>query len=228
MTETAACELTWQTVLQDEKEQPYFKEILNFLNQERQNKKTLYPAKENIFNALKLTPFLATKVVIIGQDPYHGAGQAMGLSFSVNQGVAIPPSLQNIYKEIKADLGISPPNHGSLEHWAKQGVLLLNATLTVEAGKPHSHANIGWHLFTDSVIKSLNHHPKGIVFLLWGASAQKKQALIDTKKHAILKAAHPSPLSAHRGFLGCRHFSKANELLIKMGRTPIDWSIPSN
>lgn len=217
--------LTWQNVLGKEKEKPYFQKILNFLEQERAQDKIIYPSRENIFNALKLTDFSDVKVVIIGQDPYHGPNQAIGLSFAVERGIPLPPSLKNIYKELESDLNIPPAKHGDLRPWAKQGVLLLNATLTVEANKPQSHANIGWQQFTDEVIKSLNHHPQGIVFLLWGAYAQKKAALIDTSKHRILATTHPSPLSAHRGFLGSKIFSKANHHLQDLGRPIIDWQL---
>jgi uracil-DNA glycosylase len=217
--------LTWQTLLKNEKAKPYFQKILHYLKQRQTKGKTIYPPASQIFNALKLTPFETVKVVIIGQDPYHGFKQAHGLSFSVQKGIKRPPSLENIFKELKNDLGINPPNHGCLTEWAKQGVLLLNASLTVEAGSPQSHANIGWHQLTDKIIESLNQHPKGIVFLLWGSSAQRKASLIDTNKHRVLMTTHPSPLSAHRGFLGCKHFSKANELLKQMHREPIRWSL---
>ncbi len=217
--------LTWQSVLGEEKEKPYFQAILDFVKKERQMGKIIYPAQKDIFNALKLTSYEAVKVVILGQDPYHGPNQAHGLSFSVRPGVPFPPSLQNIFKELHEDLGIKKPTNGCLEKWAEQGVLLLNAALTVEAGKPQSHANIGWHRFTDAVISSLNQHPEGVVFLLWGAYAQQKSQLINNLRHKILKAPHPSPLSANRGFLGCRHFSKANALLKEMSRSEIDWSL---
>lgn len=220
----ASCK-TWESALAGEKEQPYFQTILNFVKQERQSGKTIYPPQSDIFNALKYTPFDQVKVVIIGQDPYHGPNQAHGLCFSVRPGVAIPPSLQNILKELHDDLGIPMPSHGCLEKWAKQGVLLLNAVLTVEAGKPQSHANMGWEKFTDKVIQVLNEQRDGLIFILWGSPAQRKGAIIDPTRHYILKAPHPSPLSAHRGFLGCRHFSKTNELLKKMGKTPIDWNL---
>jgi uracil-DNA glycosylase len=213
----------WETALAAEKQKPYFKAITAHLKAESNAGKTIYPAKEDTFNALKYTPFTDVKVVIIGQDPYHGHNQAHGLCFSVKKGVRPPPSLMNIYKELYSDLGIIPPQHGNLEQWAHQGVLLLNSTLTVEASKPQSHAKIGWQQFTDAIIEQLNHHPQSIVYLLWGAYAQSKQKLIDTSKHRILTAPHPSPLSAHRGFLGCKHFSKANALLKKLGRDPIDW-----
>jgi uracil-DNA glycosylase len=216
---------TWKTILGDEKQKPYFQAILNFIKTERAAGKIIYPAQEDIFNALKFTPFENVKVVILGQDPYHGPNQAHGLAFSVRPGVPPPPSLQNIFKELQADLGIAKPTHGCLEKWAQQGVLLLNAVLTVEADKPQSHAHIGWQRFTDQVITSLNEHPQGIVFLLWGAYAQQKSQLITNLRHRTLKAPHPSPLSASRGFLGCRHFSQANQLLQQLGREPIDWQL---
>ncbi|AKQ33685.1 uracil-DNA glycosylase [Candidatus Coxiella mudrowiae] len=218
--------ITWQTVLNEKKQKPYFQAILDFVKKERKAGKTIYPPQKDIFNALKLTPYETVKVVILGQDPYHGPNQAHGLAFSVRPGVAFPPSLQNIFKELHEDLNVPIPSQGTLEKWAKQGVLLLNAALTVEAGKPQSHASIGWHRFTDHVIASLNdHHPKGIVFLLWGAYAQQKSSLITNIRHRILKAPHPSPFSANRGFFGCRHFSKVNELLREMGREEIDWTL---
>lgn len=217
--------LTWTDLLAAEKEKPYFKGIMNFLKQETAKGAIIYPPKNDIFNALKLTPFEDVKVVIIGQDPYHGPNQAHGLCFSVKKGVRPPPSLLNIYKELHDDTVFKIPSHGNLEKWTHEGVLLLNASLTVQAHNPQSHANIGWHIFTDKIIESLNQHPQGIVYLLWGAYAHSKEKLIDTHKHRILKAAHPSPLSAHRGFLGCRHFSKANQLLIDIGRTAVDWQL---
>lgn len=221
--------MTWKTTLASEKEEPYFQQIMQFLKTEQEIKhKTIYPPSKNIFNALKLTPYEAVKVVIIGQDPYHGPNQAHGLAFSVRPGVPAPPSLVNIFHELKTDLHIPSPKDGCLEKWARQGVLLLNAVLTVEANKPQSHAKIGWQIFTDKVINVLNQHPKGIVFLLWGAYAQTKAALIDTTRHVILTTTHPSPLSAHRGFLGCKHFSRANEHLRSMGRDPIDWNLNNN
>lgn len=225
MMDSPAQTATWQSLLASEKAQPYFKKILDFLDKERAAGKIIYPPQKDIFNALKLTAFADVRVVIIGQDPYHGPKQAHGLAFSVQPGVPPPPSLQNIFLELKNDLGCTPSKNGCLENWAKQGILLLNATLTVEAGKPQSHANIGWQQFTDKVIESLNDHPQGIVFLLWGAPAQQKSKLINPFKHRILTAPHPSPLSAHRGFLGCKHFSKANELLKQMGREEINWQL---
>lgn len=215
---------TWTDLLSEEKKADYFQQIMAYVHKARQTK-TIYPPQSDVFNALKFTPFEKVKVVIIGQDPYHGPDQAMGLCFSVKEGVKKPPSLGNIFKELHSDLGITPPAHGALTSWAHQGVLLLNATLTVEAHNAASHANIGWQRFTDKVITALNLHNKTIVYLLWGAYAQKKAALIDQSKHKILCAPHPSPLSAHRGFLGCKHFSKANQLLDKAGRTPIDWQL---
>lgn len=218
-------QLTWKSLLGQEKEQPYFKKILEFIQSERQKGKIIYPAQENIFNALKLTPYENVKVVILGQDPYHGPHQAHGLSFSVLPGIKPPPSLMNIFQELHNDLQIPRPQHGCLEKWARQGVLLLNASLTVEAGKPQSHANIGWERFTDHIIKRLNEHPQRIVFLLWGAYAQKKINLINPLKHTVLTSTHPSPLSAYRGFLGCKHFSKTNKILTEKGRLAIDWSL---
>lgn len=199
---------------------------LNTFLQERQMKGYLiYPSAELYFAALNETPLPKVKVVILGQDPYHGAKQAHGLSFSVQPGIKIPPSLRNIYTEIKDDLGITPPNHGYLKEWAQQGVLLLNTVLSVEEGAPASHRNKGWESFTDEIMTVLNRHTKNCVFLLWGASAQKKGKRIDRRKHLVLEAPHPSPLSAHRGFFGCRHFSKSNEYLKKHGKIPIDWSL---
>jgi uracil-DNA glycosylase len=216
---------TWQHILSAEKEKPYFQSIMAFLKKERAAGKEIYPAQADIFNAIKLTPFESVKVVIIGQDPYHGPHQAHGLSFSVRPGVALPPSLQNIFKELRADLGIAMPANGCLEKWATQGVLLLNAVLTVAANQPQSHAKIGWQQFTDCVISSLNEHPEGIVFLLWGAYAQQKAPLITNPKHHILTAPHPSPFSANRGFMGCKHFSNTNQILRSIGRSPVDWQL---
>ena len=217
---------SWKKELADEFDQPYFKEIVDFLKTEKSQGKTVYPAGPLIFNAFESTPFDKVKVVILGQDPYHGPGQAHGLSFSVANGVAPPPSLVNIFKEIKDDLGLPIPSHGNLQHWADQGVLLLNASLTVMAHTPMSHSKIGWHHFTDAVIKHVSDDKEHVVFMLWGKFAQGKSALIDTSKHLILVSAHPSPLSAHNGFLGNRHFSKANHWLEQHGLKPIDWSLP--
>ena len=217
--------ITWRMVLGDEKQKSYFQDILDYVKNERKLGKVIYPPQKDIFNSLKLTAYESVKVVILGQDPYHGPNQAHGLSFSVRPGIPAPPSLQNIFKELHNDVGFSIPSHGCLEQWAKRGVLLLNAVLTVEAGKPKSHANIAWHQFTDQVIIILNNHPKGIVFLLWGSYAKQKAELITNLRHWILKAPHPSPLSAKRGFFGCRHFSRANALLREIGRQEIDWSL---
>ena len=217
---------SWKQVLKEEFEKPYFEQIVNFLKTERAAGKTTFPSGPNIFNAFNITPFDKVKVVILGQDPYHGFGQAHGLSFSVLPGVKIPPSLQNIFKEIKADIGVeNPPNFGDLTHWAEQGILLLNAALTVRDGEPMSHAKIGWAQFTDAVIKTISDKKENVIFLLWGKFAQDKQVLINTDSHYILKAAHPSPLSAHNGFFGCKHFSKTNEILVKHGENPIDWKL---
>lgn len=215
-------EESWKEILKDEFEKPYFRILTDFVRKEYQTQ-TVYPPAKLIFNAFELCPFDKVKVVIIGQDPYHGPGQAHGLCFSVNDGIDVPPSLVNIYKEIKDDLGIEPPASGNLERWARQGVLLLNATLTVRAKAAGSHQNKGWEEFTDRVIKELSEKRKDIVFMLWGSYAQKKGAVIDTKKHCVLTSVHPSPLSAYRGFLGCKHFSKANEYLKFKGLAEIMW-----
>lgn len=213
---------SWKQQLKEEFEKNYFKNLTDFVRDEYKTKQIFPPAKL-IFNAFDHTPFYDVKVVILGQDPYHGDGQAHGLSFSVNDGVRIPPSLLNMYKEINADLGIDIPKSGNLTRWAEQGVLLLNATLTVVAHTAGSHQKKGWETFTDEAIKKLASERENIVFLLWGAYAQKKEAFIESNKHCILKAVHPSPLSAHRGFMGCGHFSKANEYLKSKGLKPIDW-----
>lgn len=218
-------EESWKEVLKDEFEKPYFQHIITFLKAEKASGKIIYPPGPLIFNAFKQTPFPAVKLVILGQDPYHNKGQAHGLSFSVADGVQKPPSLLNIFKELKNDLGIEISENGNLEKWARQGVLLLNASLTVRQNQPGSHARIGWLQFTDSVIRKISDEKKGIVFLLWGKFAQEKQALIDETKHFVLKAAHPSPLSANNGFFGCKHFSKANELLIRQQKMPVDWKL---
>jgi uracil-DNA glycosylase len=215
----------WKEVLQKEFEAPYFREIVGFLKQEKASGKTIYPAGGNIFQAFDTTPFEEVRVVILGQDPYHNPNQAHGLAFSVQEGVQPPPSLVNIYKELQQDVGMPIPTHGNLKKWAEQGVLLLNAALTVEAHKPMSHSKIGWHNFTNDVIRLVSHEKEHVVFILWGAFAKSKQELIDRSKHLILTAAHPSPLSAHNGFFGCRHFSKANSWLEKHGLEPIDWSL---
>ena len=216
---------SWKDVLQEEFAKPYFKQIVDHLKTEREQGKVIYPPGSQIFNAFEQTPFNQVKVVILGQDPYHGPGQAMGLSFSVNDGVPPPPSLINIFKELHDDVGIPMPRTGNLTKWAQQGVLLLNASLTVRAGEPMSHAKIGWHHFTDMVIKKISALNEHVVFLLWGKFAQQKVELIDLRKHHILKAAHPSPLAANNGFFGCRHFSKTNDYLMKQGKDPIDWAL---
>lgn len=213
---------SWKEQLKDEFEKEYFKSLTDFVRNEYQTKKIFPPAKL-IFNAFDHTPFQDVKVVILGQDPYHGDGQAHGLSFSVNDGVKTPPSLVNMYKEINRDLGIPIPQSGNLTHWAEQGVLLLNATLTVVAHTAGSHQKKGWETFTDAAIKKLASERENIVFLLWGSYAQKKTAFIDPQKHLILKAVHPSPLSAHRGFIGCGHFGQTNEYLKSKGLKPINW-----
>jgi uracil-DNA glycosylase len=218
-------EPSWKVALFPEFSKPYFQQIALHLRTEKATGQTVYPAGHQIFNAFQHTPFEQVKAVLLGQDPYHGPGQAMGLSFSVPPGVPVPPSLQNIYKELHTDVGMPIPNHGNLTPWAQQGVLLLNAALTVKANLPNSHAQIGWHRFTDAVISTLSQQQKGLVFLLWGSFAQAKQSLIDQSKHSILKAPHPSPLSAHKGFFGCGHFSKTNQLLMQAGKNPIDWQL---
>lgn len=214
----------WDNILADEWQKPYYLELRKFLKQEYFTQ-TVYPNMNDIFNALKLTSFEDTKVVIIGQDPYHGFGQAHGLCFSVKKGVVPPPSLKNIYKELKSDIGFEIPNHGELTSWAKQGVLLLNNVLTVREGLPNSHKGKGWEIFTDRVIGELNKKETPVVFLLWGANAQKKAEIITNPKHYKLITVHPSPLSASRGFFGCKHFSKTNEILQKNHVNPINWEI---
>jgi uracil-DNA glycosylase len=218
-------EESWKTLLSDEFKQPYFKQVTEHIKTEKEQGKTIYPPGPLIFHAFEATPVEQVKVVILGQDPYHGPKQAHGLSFSVQKGVPPPPSLINIFKELHEDTGMPIPNHGYLEKWALQGVLLLNASLTVRAGEPMSHAKIGWHHFTDAVIRTLSQKREHLVFLLWGKFAQDKIKLIDEHKHCILKSAHPSPLSAHNGFFGNRHFSKTNDYLMKHGIDPIDWAL---
>lgn len=212
----------WDGILADEWEKPYYKALHEFLKKEYSSTK-VYPDMYDIFNALKYTSFADTKAVILGQDPYHGPGQAHGLCFSVKKGVTLPPSLVNIYKEISDDLGVTMPSHGELTGWARQGVLLLNTVLTVRAGQPNSHKDKGWEFFTDRVISELNKKEQPVVFLLWGANAEKKAKIITNPKHYKLITVHPSPLSAYRGFFGCRHFSKTNELLKKNGISEIKW-----
>lgn len=217
---------SWKRRLLSQFQQPYMQQLRQFLQQQKELGKIIFPKGNEYFNAFNLTPFEQVKVVILGQDPYHGPNQAHGLCFSVQPGVALPPSLLNIFKELQRDLHIPMPNHGNLTHWAEQGVLLLNAVLTVEQGKAAAHQGKGWEQFTDAVIRELNDHREGVVFMLWGSYAQKKGQFIDRKKHCVLQAPHPSPLSAHRGFLGCGHFSKANEYLKQRGMEPIDWVVP--
>lgn len=218
-------EESWKEVLRQEFQKPYFEQLTHFLKTEKLQGKTIYPPGPLIFNAFAKTPFHKVKVVLLGQDPYHGPGQAMGLSFSVPDGVPPPPSLVNIYKELHNDIGMPIPKTGNLTKWTEQGVLLLNAALTVRANEPASHSKIGWMQFTDAVIRHISDEKKGVVFLLWGRFAQDKQVLIDQTKHFVLKAAHPSPFSADKGFFGCKHFSLTNELLSKQGLDPIDWSV---
>ena len=217
-------EQSWKAALADEFEKPYFASLVRFLHEEKAEGRKIYPPGSQIFRAFELTPVDHVKVVILGQDPYHGAGQAMGLSFSVPANVPAPPSLKNIFKEIHDDLGITMSGYPDLEKWARQGVLLLNAVLTVRAGQPASHSGIGWTEFTDAVIKYISDNLNGVVFLLWGNFARSKKALIDTSRHYVLEAAHPSPL-ARGAFFGCRHFSKTNEILTKEGKAPIDWKL---
>lgn len=217
---------TWHEALGSEKEQPYFQHILKSVRAEREAGQIIYPPVADVFNAFKATEFDQVKVVVLGQDPYHGAGQAHGLAFSVRPDIVIPRSLVNIYKELADDIaGFHIPNHGYLQSWADQGVLLLNTVLTVRAGQAHSHATFGWEQFTDRAIAQLNHHREHIVFLLWGSHAQKKGAFIDRNRHLVLAAPHPSPLSAHRGFFGCKHFSRTNHYLQEHGITPINWQV---
>lgn len=217
---------SWLEPLSQEFEKPYIADLKRFLLAERDAGKRIFPAGANWFRALDLTPLDQVRVVILGQDPYHGPGQAHGLCFSVPEGVRPPPSLVNIYKELESDLGLARPAHGFLEHWARQGVLLLNSVLTVEMGLAASHRDRGWEKFTDAVIRLVNDREQPVVFMLWGSYAQKKASFVDTSRHLVLKAPHPSPLSAHSGFLGCRHFSKANAFLESRGLEPIDWALP--
>ncbi len=217
--------ITWADILGNEKAQPYFKSILEFLTKEKNAGKIIYPAQDELFSAFQETAYEQLKVVILGQDPYHGPGQAHGLSFSVKPGVKLPPSLKNIFQELKSDLNMPTPTQGCLKKWAQQGVLLLNTSLSVEQNQPQSHAKIGWTIFTDNVIRQLNDYSEPLVFLLWGTHAKNKGALITDPKHLILTAAHPSPFSVHQGFYGCRHFSKTNAFLAVNGREPIDWHL---
>ena len=226
MTDSITLDDSWKVPLRDEFAQPYMAELRTFLLAEKAAGKHIFPKGSQWFRALDLTPLDSVRVVILGQDPYHGPGQAHGLCFSVSPGVRTPPSLQNIYKELRDDLGIAPAAHGFLEHWARQGVLLLNNVLTVEQGIAASHKGKGWERFTDAVVRLVNERPDPIVFLLWGSHAQKKAASVDSGRHLVLKAAHPSPLSAYNGFFGCRHFSQANDFLAAHGQPPIDWTLP--
>ena len=218
-------EKSWKEVLKSEFVKPYFEQIPQHIKTEKSQGKIIYPPGSVIFNAFNLTPFDKVKVVILGQDPYHGKGQAHGLCFSVQNGVAPPPSLMNIFKELQDDIGIDIPSHGNLTHWAEQGVFLLNASLTVRTGEPMSHSKIGWATFTDMVIKKISELKKNVVFILWGKFAQEKRVLIDESKHLVLRSVHPSPLSAYGGFFGCKHFSKTNEYLVSKGIDPVDWSL---
>lgn len=219
-------EPSWLSHLEPEFQQPYMQNLKQFLLREKQQGKVIFPPSKNIFNAFNSTPLDHVKVVILGQDPYHGPNQAHGLCFSVQPGVPAPPSLQNIFKELERDLGCPRPSHGSLQSWAEQGVLLLNATLTVEQAKAGSHQRQGWEKFTDKAIDIINREREGVVFLLWGSYAQKKAHFVDRQKHLVLQAPHPSPLSAHRGFIGCGHFSQANQYLASRGEEAIDWCLP--
>ena len=221
---TPKIESGWKSVLMPQFQAPYFSELKETLIREY-DQKVVYPPKSKLFAAYDTTPFEKVKVVILGQDPYHGPGQAHGLCFSVPHGIPQPPSLKNIFKEINKDLGIELPDNGNLEHWAKQGVFLLNTFLSVREASPLSHSKIGWERFTDASIEALSEHRQGLIFLLWGSNARKKKDLIDLNRHHVLESVHPSPLSAHRGFFGCGHFSRTNELLNKMGKEPIDWEI---
>lgn len=226
MNETVRLEESWKSALAGEFANPYMARLKDFLLSEKQSGKWIFPKGAEYFRALDLTPLDKVKVVILGQDPYHGDGQAHGLCFSVQPGVRIPPSLVNIYKELQSDLGIPPARHGFLESWAKQGVLLLNSVLTVERGRAASHQGKGWEQFTDAVIRQVNDLAHPVVFILWGAYAQRKASFVDTSKHLILKSPHPSPLSAHNGFFGCHHFSKANAFLKEHGTEEVDWRLP--
>lgn len=228
MSDAIALDPSWKAPLLPEFESAYMAALRAFLVAEKESGKRVFPKGSEWFRALDLTPLDRVRVVILGQDPYHGEGQAHGLCFSVQPGVRPPPSLVNIYKEIESDLGIRPPAHGFLEHWAQQGVLLLNSVLTVEQGQPASHQGKGWERFTDAIVRLVNARETPVVFMLWGNYAQRKAEFVDGQKHLVLKAAHPSPFSAHNGFLGCRHFSKANAFLESKGLAPIDWALPQH
>ena len=225
-TQEIKLESSWRERLAGEFEQPYMVELKRFLLAERERGKRIFPMGSEWFRALDLTPLEKVRVVILGQDPYHGLGQAHGLCFSVRHGVQPPPSLVNIFKELQSDVGVKPARHGFLEHWAEQGVLLLNSVLTVEMGRAASHREKGWERFTDAIIRQVNAKEEPVVFMLWGSYAQKKAAFVDESRHLVLKAPHPSPLSAHSGFFGCRHFSQANAFLEAHGLPPIDWALP--
>ncbi|WP_153447715.1 uracil-DNA glycosylase [Vibrio algicola] len=220
--------MDWATIIKQQQQLPYFQQLMAFVESQRSDPEIeIFPPQEQVFSAFDYTPFEQVKIVVLGQDPYHGPNQAHGLAFSVLPNVKVPPSLANIYKELALDIkDFTTPSHGYLESWAKQGVLLLNTVLTVEQGKAHSHAKSGWETFTDHIIDQINQHKTGVIFLLWGAHAQKKGAKIDSDKHFVLTAPHPSPLSAHRGFFGCEHFSRSNQLLEQQAMTPIDWLLP--
>lgn len=218
------CKNDWKDILEREFQSDYYKSLRLFLKEEYTTKR-IFPNMHDIFNAFNYTPYSEVKVVILGQDPYHGEGQAHGLAFSVQKGVDVPPSLVNIYKEQKSDLGITQPSHGNLTKWAKQGVFMLNAVLTVRANCANSHKGMGWEIFTDHIIETLAQKDDPVVFMLWGANARKKASLVKKSNHLVLQAPHPSPLSAYNGFFGCKHFSKANEFLKKMGQSPIDWQL---
>ncbi len=221
-------EASWLARLSGEFEQPYMRELGGFLRREKQQGKRIFPRGSEMFSAFEHTPLDRVKVVILGQDPYHGEGQAHGLCFSVRPGVKIPPSLQNIYREIHDELGLPIPEHGFLNHWADQGVLLLNSVLSVESGRAASHQGKGWETFTDRVVELVNREREGVVFMLWGSYAQRKGAVIDEQRHCVLRAPHPSPLSAHRGFFGCGHFTAANDYLQQRGDSPVDWQLPQS
>jgi uracil-DNA glycosylase len=222
-----ATKTDWNPILRPEFAKPYWVDLQRFVQEERQ-RATIYPPPDEVFAALHLTPYAEVKAVILGQDPYHGPNQAHGLCFSVRPGITPPPSLQNIYKELEQDLGFPPPPHGDLHHWAEQGVLLLNTSLTVRQGRAASHQGKGWETFTDEVLRAVNDKPERVVFILWGAAARKKKVLIDRSRHVVIESAHPSPLSASNGFFGSRPFSRANEALVEAGREPIDWRLPDD
>lgn len=225
-TESVKIHPTWLRELNQEFDKTYFQLLKSFLKEEKHKGYVIYPKGDVLFSAFDSTPFDQVKVVILGQDPYHGEGQAHGLCFSVNKGIKLPPSLKNIYKELQSDIGFIPPEHGYLQHWANQGVLMLNATLTVRANSPGSHQQKGWETFTDEVIRILNERRENLVFILWGKYAQNKSVLINKQKHLVLTAAHPSPFSAHTGFFGSGHFSKTNAYFVEKGISPIDWQLP--